>query len=332
MGRNPFGSTPKLEDLRASEYVRLLGPDLAAPCTEVRRAWDERLRYRVKVAPNPDSSELLFYPEGEMPYGVLRDVITHEREKRERFFAQLKVSRKHRPLADTAEQPDIIAEIPNYLPRTHSATVFLTNLEGSQKKKLIILGIFPAVNLAYWQLLNTEFLESHLEPTVTGFCRAAISGHEKSSGTEHAPSVYAYWTALFSAAIQSQFISILPAWNLFPRYCKAFNSHDLVGSDRAAPRKARSYLELLGRLRRLQHIVGCSRAGILDANGIRDQLADVEGANRIDYGVLDPMNTNQPGTAADYLGEAYGLLRDKQRQKVDEFVRQSWQGTPEHKR
>ena len=227
MGRNAFGFAPKIGEMSHSEYVRLLGPELTSARSEVLLAWDNRLKYPIKVTPNPDSSLLFFFPEGDLAYETLRRVIEHEREKREQFFAAMKQKRKRNVPADT-ELPGIIAETPNYLPRTHTATVFLANLEGSQKKKLNILGIFPSINLSYWQLLNTEFLESHLQTAVVSFCRAAITGQKKNSGQEHAPSVYNYWTNLFTAALQAQFVSILPAWNLFQRYCKAFSSRDLV--------------------------------------------------------------------------------------------------------
>jgi len=331
MGRNAFGFTDRPANLTVSEYTRLLGPLLQHEGSQVLRAWNERLRYRVRLAPNPEASEMIFHPEQGMAYETLAQIIRYEEDKQKQYRAARRQASRKRSrdlFADADASPPILAEAPNYIPHVHRATVLLINMEGSQKKKVNVLGVFPSVYVAYWEFLNTEFLETRLEAALVGFFRAAVTGRERASGREHAPSIYNVWTHMFTAALQRRFISARPLWNSFQRYCKAFSSDELIGA--ASGRRAAAYLDILGKLRRLQHIIGVWRDGLPDIDELTPQLPLVEQARLVQYGVMEAMNRNMPGSAREYLGdELYDLLRPAQQRKIDEFVRQAWQGAPE---
>ena len=332
MGRNAFGHDKKPHEMTCTEYVRLLGPELASTREDLLKAWHERAWYRVKVAPNPDESQLVFFPEGNLSYSTVQKIVAYEQSKQEFYEAQ-KRKREGKLGADSEEKVQVIADVPNYIPEVHSASIVLANFHGAQgKEKWHVMQIFSSVNLAYWEMLNSEFLSGHFQSAITQFSRAAMTGREhppKSQRKEKHPSVFAPWTTVFTSALQRRFISVQPFWNLFQSYCKAFSTDKLIGGREGNFPRGANYLSLIRKLRRLQYLIGRAREGPLSVHAIWDELSQVENVETIKYGVWDPMNTKTPESAAHYVGDVYEHLWDSQKSKIDRFMQQSWQGTPE---
>lgn len=328
MGNNIFTEKGKPDELTDSEYTRLFGPPLVSPRARVLKLWNQRLRYPVKTFPNPDSSELVFFPEPGLPYEVLQKVVNYELDKRRMFFEALKARReaKKRKVQEASADdiPEVVAEVPNYLPGVHSATVFLVDFQGGQKRKCHVQDVFHAVNLAYWELLNTELLESNIQGSILAFCRAATTGHEQAMGKDY-PSVYRLWTDVLTAALERRFVSVLPFWDMLPAYLGSFSTEELLGTKEGVYPKALNYLSLVRKLRRLQHVIGSSNAAVLDVDAIRSELRLVEKVELVKYGVLEPMDTRMPVTAREYIGPTYDLLFRGPKRSIDGFVRASWQ-------
>ena len=93
---------------------------------------------------------------------------------------------------------------------------------------------------------------------------------------------------------------------------------------------ARRYFRVIGKLLRLQHLIMTAREepAKLLTNEFQQELVRIEQFNLISRGVFGPMSTTVP-SGAELIGEAYGLLRDKQKSKLDNFIRQAWAGVPD---
>ena len=314
LGRNPFGNRINAEAITSPEYQRLMGAIPHNQRDTLLKLWDNKLEYRVKVAPTPDTSSLIFLPEGNLTYSQLKDVIDNENEKRQLYFEAKKRKK------DNADGSDEIKSIrPELIPAPYSTTVFLTNVEGSQKKKRIVQQIFPAVSLEYLQLLNNELLLSNLQYAVVDYMKAALTGQDGDP-----PSVFRYWTAVFTAAMQKQPISAFEVFLNFQRFAKSHSGEELI-EKRAALR----YFQLIGKLLRLQHFIVTARSSptrICD-NDFSLELEHIEQYQGITTGVFGMMAATTP-TGKDLIGEAYDFLRDKQKNKLDSFIRQAWAGVP----
>ncbi len=331
LGRNAFGEETKPEDMRDSEYGRLLGPTLKTPSVDFRKAWSEihKVHYRVKITPFPLTSELLFFPEGQLAFADLRKLINEFNMDREKYFSYMKKKRESKGKINflQEENPEFLLRAPDYIPALAYTTVVAVAMEGSTKKKRTLMGVYPSVNMRYWSYLNREFIKSKLEYKVTNYSRAFIAGHESASKNDP-PSVYRLWTDLYTQSLQGQFISILPFWNFYQRYCKAFSRKELLENNKGSL----PYLNILKNLRRLQHIIGFFRTGIPKDEALIEldvKLKEIETGKSIIYGVIDPMKKKDPLGGSELLGENYSLLWENQKRKIDEFIRLSWQGIPE---
>lgn len=315
LGRNAFGKEYKLDAIRRSEYLRLMGVAPENTRADVLDLWSKKLQYRRKVAPSPDTSTLIFLPEGELTYSELKEFIDKENEKKNLYFDAKKNGGK-----SEEEREELKALRPEIIPTPYSTTVFLTNLEGSTKKKRIIQQIFPDVSLEYLQVLNAELLQSNLENTVVDYMKAALTGQ-----TGDTPSVYRYWTEVFTRALQRQPISAREVFANFQRFARSQCGEALI--DKLG---AHRYFRVIGKLLRLQHLIMTAREepAKLLTNEFQQELVRIEQFNLISRGVFGPMSTTVP-SGAELIGEAYGLLRDKQKSKLDNFIRQAWAGVPD---
>ncbi len=319
LGRNAFGREYKLEAIRHSEFHRLLGVIPENPISSIRKLWANKLEYRVKVAPSPDTSSLLFLPEGDCKYSELKTIIDAENSKKTLFFEAKK--RKKAGVSVDDEQEKVLTHPPNILPTHSSTTIFLTNLEGSTKKKRIVQQIFPSVSLEYLQCLNAELLNSHLQSAVVGYMKQALTGQDGDT-----PSVYRYWTEIFTRALQKQLISGREAYLNFQRFCKGQTGEKLIKNLGAC-----NYFQLIGKLLRIQHLIAVSRTEPerLRTNEFQIELSRIENFENITTGVFGMRSSSNPPTVQSLLGEANELLRDKERIKFENFLRLAWAGVPE---
>ncbi len=316
LGRNAFGKTFKLEEINRSEYQRLMGALPKSSRSELLDLWSKKAEYRVKVAPSPDASSLIFLPEGNLSYRELKHFIDSENEKKTRFYEA-----KNAKKSGNEDRESLKAARPEVIPVAESATVFLTNIEGGQKKKRIIQQIFYSVSLGYLQVLNAEILNSGIQYAVVEYMKKALTGQDADT-----PSVYRYWTDILTNALQKQPVAAWELYHNFQRYAKNFKGDELI--DKLG---ARTYFKVIGKVLRLQHLIETARTdpAALHTNEFQQQLIQIESGNGIKRGVFGAMKTTIP-TAAELIGnESCELLRNKQKTKLDNFIRQSWAGVPD---
>ncbi len=324
LGRNAFGKEYKLDAIRHSEFHRLLGVIPENSIDTIRGLWANKLEYRVKVAPSPDTSTLLFLPEKDCPYSELKTIIDAENNRKTLYFEEKK--KKKAAAAANDDQEKIHITAPNIIPTIRSTTVFLTNLEGSTKKKRIVQQIFPSVSLEYLQYLNAELLRLSsdsppLQYIVVNYMKQALTGQDGDT-----PSVYRYWTEIFTRALQKQLISGREAYLNFQRFCKSQSGDKLI--DKLG---ARNYFQLIGKLLRLQHLIATARTEPerLRTNEFQMELSRIENFHDITTGVFGMRSSSNPPTTQSLLGEADGMLRDYERSKFENFLRLAWSGVPE---
>jgi len=316
LGRNAFGETYNFENISDSEYTRLMGTLPLSSRQLLLKA--DKLSYTVKVSPNPDASKLLFLPEGDLKYRELKKFVDEENRKRDAFFEAKKSKKKRKEEKEDQEQviTERHAAIP--IPASLSAMLFLTNTEGSQKKKLIIQQIFPGISLRYLQCLNQEILNSSIQMYIVGYMKKALTCQDRDT-----PCVYNYWTKIFTSALQKNYVSANEIFYSFQRYSKAFKGDDLIEGW-----KASEYFRVVGKIRRLQHLIhtAIKEPGKLDEIEFESELKLVEQYQLTTKGVFEIMATC-PQTA-ELAGPVYELLWEKQKMKLDAFATQAWQGVP----
>ena len=320
LGRNAFGNGYKLDEITDSEYTRLMGAVTGSSREKLLEIWTNKLEYRgVKVAPNPDSSTLYFLPEGDLPYSRLKLFVDAENDKRNAYFAAKKQKKSKNEDAENlnAKAPSVIPT-----PANAQATLFLANIDGSQKKKLIIQQIFPGISLSYLSCLNEELLTANTQMAVVSYMKAALTCQDGET-----PSVYRYWTTVFTSALQMNYLSALEIFAGFQRFCQAFRGDKLIGGDTPA---ARNYFWVIGRLRRLQHLIHTARTTPEKLNTIEfnNELNAVEQYQLTSKGVFGMMKLACP-PSLELVGEIYEQLWDNQKNKLDAFVKQAWQGVPD---
>ncbi|MDD5697883.1 MAG: hypothetical protein PHH77_04635 [Victivallaceae bacterium] len=319
LGRNAFGNSYKLDNITNSEYTRLMGPVPESSRQQLLNIWANKLGYRIKAAPDPDTSELIFVPEGTLKYSQLEKWIKAENDKVRQYYEQK--SRKNQSHEDLealrAYRPEVIP-----IPAHSKATLFLVNVEGGQKKKLIIQQVFPGISLRYLAVLNQELMITSTQNSVVSYMKAALTAQDRDT-----PSAYRYWTAVFSAALQKCYISADEVFFHFQRFCKAFSGEDLINA-KTSP-KGREYFRVIARLRRLQHLIHTAREAPekLETSDFNLELKAVEQYQLTKKGVFGIMNKECP-QSAELVGEVYDSLRENQKQKLEAFVRQAWQGVP----
>ncbi|OPY88930.1 MAG: hypothetical protein A4E71_00126 [Smithella sp. PtaU1.Bin162] len=315
LGRNAFGKTYKLDDISDSEYTRLMGALTLSERKPLLKA--NQLSYPVKVSPNP-ASKLLFLPEGDLKYKELEKFVDSENKKREIFLEDKKAKKKNKEKNEDQER--IITERPDFIPIPAScATLFLSNIEKSgPKKKIIIQQVFPGISLRYLQCLNQEILNSGIQMSIVGYMKKALTCQDSDT-----PCVYNYWTKIFTSALQKNYVSANEVFYSLQRYGKAFSGEELISG-----RKAGEYFRVVGKIRRLQHLIyiAINTPQKLDDIGFEAELKSVEQYQLTIKGVFEIMAT-RPQTA-DLAGPVYELLWEKQKMKLDAFVTQAWQGVP----
>lgn len=314
MGRNAFDlgipQTPS-----TSEYGRLLGEMPATSRGRVLQVLNNKLEYKVKTAPFPDTSRLLFLPDKDLPYSELQLFVERENESRRLFFEQKQASRQqsedHAP--PTTTRPDLI-------PAAASSTIFLAAEEGSQKKKWVIQHIFPGVSLAYLRQLNAYLLENNVQSALVGYMKAALTAQDADT-----PCVYRFWTTVFTCALQKRLIRAHELFGSFQRFARAFSGEELIAKGRA-----RDYFYTAGKLLGLQHLIATARTTpeALGSPDFQQELEDIRQFNNINTGIFGPMQTPPPHSES-LLGEdVYRLLRPAQQEKINQFVKQALPGVP----
>ncbi len=319
LGRNAFGKEYKLNAIRSSEYLRLMGMFPENTREEIIDLWNNKLQYRIKCAPSPDTSYLIFLPENEeCRYSKLKEFIDGQNEQRNLYIEAKKQAGK-----SGDERETIKALRPEDIPASASTTIFLTSMEGGQKKKRIIHQIFSNVAVEYLAVLNAELLNSNLQYAVVDYMKSALTGQSGDT-----PSVYRYWTEIFTSALRKRPISAREVFANFQRFAKSQSGESLI--DKGG---ARRYFYVIGKLLRLQHLIETEREDHkkLLSDEFQQELVQVErfDLNVIRRGVFGSMSGKTAPSGADLIGEAYDLLRDNQRAKLDHFIRQAWAGAPE---
>jgi len=322
-GRNAFNreyKSDKLDTIPDSEFIRLLGYIPSSSRDEVLEVGANRLTYRVKTAPNPDTSELLFFPRGELKYSELKEWVDYENERRSRSFEEKKKSK----LRASGDIEDVILQRPNILIAHPEATVFLINTEGAQKKKIIVQQIFPAVSLDYLAKVNDELLHSNTMWSVVSYMKAAISCQDADT-----PSVYQYWTSILTSLLQANYVSGNEVYLCFQRYCKAYSGDELIaGSGPHGKCMAREYFKVVGKLLRLQHIIHTARTEPERINTLEfhSELEAIQDGRNIKKGIFGMANENP--SPQELVGDVYNSLRPKEKEKINAFIDQSLHGIP----
>ncbi len=307
MGRNVFG----LEKyMGASEYGRLLGEAPESSRTRVLEVLNNKLEYMVKTAPFPDTSRLLFLPENDLKYSELQEFVSGENDRKRLFFEQ----KKAKTQKSVDNEPTEITR-PDLLPAAASSTIFLAAVEGAQKKKWIIQQIFPGVSLSYLRQLNAYLLNNNIQYALVGYMKSALTTQDSDT-----PSVYRFWTMVFTYALQKRLIHAQEVFHGFQRFAKAFSGDELIDKG-----KARDYFRITQKLLGLQHLIATARTNPekLSSPEFQHQQEEIQNQNNIKTGIFGPMQTPPP-TSESLLGEeVYRLLRPNQQKKIDQFVKQA---------
>ncbi len=317
LGRNPFGRTYESGD-PDSEYRRAMGIIQKSSREIILDLWSKNLKYKVCVSPIPDNSWLFFFPEGNLKYSKLKDFIDRENLRRAQYFEALKAGKGANEDAESVRvlPPDLIP------PVEARCTIFLVNIEEGQKKRLLLQQVFPSVSLQYFRILNEELLRCNLQYSVVKYMKGALTGQDKDT-----PSVYSYWTEIFTAALQKQLISGIGAYLQFQRFARIHSGERLI--EKLA---AREYFRLIGKLLSLQHLIVMAKnyPERLNSENFQKELREIE---RFDIqpttGVFGPMKETIPDGAEIIGKEHYDLLREKEKAKIDRFIQLSRNGVPD---
>jgi|GEM_PF-2311041 len=310
LGRNPFGRKSADED-SDTEYLRLKGVIPQNQRAALLRFLENPASYKVNVAPNPDSSELIFLPEGDLKFSQLKAFTDAENLQKNLYFEAKKAKKKNGEKEDVEK----LAVHPADLIPVHAhSTIFMVNTEGSQKKKLVVQKVFPSVELAYFTRLNDELLNSNLQYYLIRYVSIALTGQESGK----TPALYHYWTEIFSKALQKQFISGVELYNRFQQFAKGQSGEKLIKDG-----SARNYFWIIGKLLRLQHLIAVARETPeeLCSEKLKNDLEQIENFEQYPkrgvFKTMADLNVSPEGI----LGENLTLLREYQRHKLERFIR-----------
>lgn len=318
-GRNPFGKEyTTLDKIRDSEFMRLLGYIPTSNPVEMRQVLDTRLGYPIKVAPFPESSRLMFFPEGNLLYSDLKSFADDQAERWAIYEAWKE--RQKEKISD--ENEEIFIARPEILPLASECTVYLINSEiGKNKVKQAIQCIFPAVSLPYLARLNDEFVTSKIDFAIINYMRNALSG-----GRGDSPCIYQYWTKILTSALQHCEISAWDVYYRFSSYLRSYSCKDL-----ASKSVVNRYFELIGKLLRLQQVITVPQQELedpLQENEFKAKLELIGTFNLIPVkGVFGAMDKVMPA-GKEIVGEAYEWLNDRLKARFDDFTRIVWGGMP----
>ena len=315
LGRNAFGKA--VLDSGTTEYLRLMGNIPESGRTQILDFWKNRAEYRIKFAPNPDNSSLLFLPDAGLDFSELKKHIDNENRRKEHYFA-LK-QKKQGKANDDLEAEKV--QRPSMIPVNRHAGIFLVNVEGSQKRKLIVQQFIPSVSVRYFAALNEELLNSNLQYALVNYMKSALTGQDRDT-----PSVYVFWTGVFTRALQKQCISARPVYEKFQSFVSTMSGEKLIKN-----RKAAQYFSLIGKMLRLALLIDTAKRApeLLGTPDFALQLNKIETFQIISkQGVFGTMTTENVPSGVEILGESYSFLRDYEKQKFDSFVRQAFSGVP----
>ncbi|MCM8536725.1 MAG: hypothetical protein NE334_12375 [Lentisphaeraceae bacterium] len=313
LGRNAFGKSYKLDIIPDSEYVRLMGTIPEAYRTDLLSIWANKVSYRIKVSPNPDSSELIYMPEGDLEYSELKSFNDAIQNRKTRYFE----TRKDRSKSNE-DVEGILTEKLNLvpIPQSDKVTLYLVNTEGAQKKKIIIQEVFPSVSLEYLELIDSTLLSDNTQNIVVNYLKKALTAQDRDT-----PSVYHYWTKVFTSLLQKKYISANEIFYSFQRYCKAFRGDELIEKG-----KAREYFKVINSLKRLQQLIHVGRSISQNYGSLRQGLMNLDQNSKQIKGVF-LMSETMPDIN-ELVGEVYENLWDKQQEKLKAFIKLSWSGVP----
>ncbi len=314
LGRTPFWKKPSA-NAADSEYLRTRGIIPESVPTDLLSIWNRKLLYQIKFSPNPDASNLLFLPEGDLKYSELKAVIDSENE-RKKLFGE---NKKQKKTAPDAERETADLNRPAVIPAVSRCTVFMVNIEGNDKPKFIVQRIFPSVEVAYFCRLNQELLVANPEKEIIPYMQIAITGQKRSS-----PCVYSYWTDVLNRSLLKQPISGREVYRRFAQFIKNQKLKDLIDDQ-----KANDYFKVIGKLLRLQRLITAASQGRESLAAVTDQeLQDIENFKTIpQQGVFGIMKETLP-SLSELLGESSGMLRSKEQEQFETLLKRAWGGIP----
>lgn len=324
LGRNAFGKSYSLDIIPDSEYVRLMGAVPISTRERLLNVWKDKCSYDIDVAPNPDSSKLIYLPEGNLKFSELKKF--HKEISARRTYFESRKQKK------TEDSESLLSEklSPVPVPQEDCVTMYLVNTEPSRQEKVIIQEIFPSSSLEYLSYVDAELLQNDTQNVIVDYMKKALIAQKikrfdksihNSFDKKKVPSVYLYWTNVFTAVLQKNYISAYEVFYSFQRFCKAFSGEDLIDKG-----KARNYFYVIGKIKRLQHLVDIARKDPQTLGGIYDTLSAVEKNTITSKGVFG-METNMP-EITDLIGDVYDKLWENQQEKIVAFMRQAWSGVP----
>lgn len=323
LGRNPFGWGDSAEDIKnitTTEVIRLHGIIPGSSIQEIKECWKNHnlIEYKhIRFSPNPSQSSLLFLPEGDYKYEELEDDIRKENERYDNYS-----KKKKRKSKTNDDKEEIVSQRPSPLPMNYCATVYMVNLEGNNQKKLIVQQIIPSVLMRYFSALNQELMFGELQNILVKYMKTALTGQYASD----TPSVYVYWTHIFTKTIQKQYITARPLYESFQRYAGNISGKKLIDEKEAA-----AYFKLIRKMLRLSCLISVARESP-DRLGTPDLIEEFNAVETLTIkpkqGVFGKMTTDSVPSGKEILGESYSFLRDRERQKFDSFIKLSYYGVP----
>ena len=109
--------------------------------------------------------------------------------------------------------------------------------------------------MRYFAALNEELLKSNLQSTLVGYMKSALTGQGRDiSSLRDPPSVYVYWTDVFTKALQKQSISARPVYENFQRFASTLSGEKLIKK-----REAGQYFKLIGKMLRLAQLIDTAK-------------------------------------------------------------------------
>lgn len=319
LGRNPFGRDI-LRDKKAvpsvSEYLRLMGVIPKSGRDGILSFLNNHsdIEYPVKIYPSPDTSKMILLPEKGMKFSSLRKVVRNENRLRELYFLMKSNKKKTALSSESNEYEELKAKQASYVISLDKCTVFLVNVEGTQKPKQIIQDIIPSVDLFYLTRLNEMLLEYNLMGGCRNYTSIAMTGQCDAK----TPAVYKYWTYLFTNALQKQDVSAHEVFMRFQQFARGQKGEDLIDKWQAM-----DYFRLVGLILQLEHLIFTAKNnyGHLRDASFKKELSKIARFDLTPQKGVFEMSVQQSMSPEDLIGkENYDSLRDWERQRWLNFL------------
>lgn len=320
LGRNPFGRdivNDKDNVPSVSEYLRLMGVIPKSGRDGILSFLNNHsdIEYPVKIYPSPDTSKMILLPEKGMKFSSLRKVVRNENRLRELYFLMKSNKKNSTTLSsESNEYEELKAEQASYVISLDKCTVFLVNVEGTQKPKQIVQDIIPSVDLFYLTRLNEMLLEYNL----MGGCRNYMSIAMTGQCDAKTPAVYKYWTYLFTNALQKQDVSAHEVFMRFQQFARGQKGEDLIDKWQAM-----DYFRLVGLILQLEHLIFTAKNnyGHLRDASFKEELSKIARFDLTPQKGVFEMSFQQSMSPEDLIGkENYDSLRDWERQRWLNFL------------